>query len=238
VSAALAAHRLAAGYGGHPVVRGIDLEVDAGQVVALLGPNGVGKTTTVLALAGELAPLDGEVRIAGRASRAPLHRRARAGLALVPEERTVFAGLSTADNLRVSGCDAERALELFPELRPLLRRRAGLLSGGEQQMLTLARALARRPSILLVDELSLGLAPQVVARLLRTVRDAADEGVAVLLVEQHVRQALGIADHAYVMRRGSIVEHGTPEEIEPRLQAAYLHEGAPDHVTQPGEQAR
>jgi branched-chain amino acid transport system ATP-binding protein len=142
----------------------------------------------------------------------------------VPEERSIFGGLSTEENLRVGRGDRDSALELFPELRPLLKRPAGLLSGGEQQMLTLARALAREPTILLADELSLGLAPKVVQRLLIAVREAADEGIGVLLVEQHVKQALKVADRVYVMRRGRIVLKGTSNEVAPRLEDAYLAE--------------
>jgi branched-chain amino acid transport system ATP-binding protein len=219
----LEAKAVDAGYHGHPIVQGLDLRVDAGQVVALLGPNGAGKTTTLLTLAGELKPLGGEVWLDGRKTKAPLHIRARNGLAFVTEQRSVFSQLSTAENLRVGRCDGDRALELFPELEPLLRRRGGLLSGGEQQMLTLARALARRPRLLLADELSLGLAPLVVARLLRAVREAADEdGVGVLLVEQHVKQALRIADRVHVMRRGRIVLQGSVEDVRDRLEDAYL----------------
>src|SRR5581483_9818736 len=204
----------------------LDLAVESGEVVALLGPNGAGKTTTLLALAGELKPLSGEVVFDGKATRAGLYRRARAGLAFVTEERSVFMPLTAAENLRVGRGDKALALSLFPELEPLLGRRAGLLSGGEQQMLTLARALSRRPRCLLIDELSLGLAPLVVARLLTAVRKAADEeGVGVLLVEQHVRQALKLADRVHVLRRGRVVLAGTRDELHSRLQdveALYL----------------
>src|SRR3954464_15533088 len=177
------------------VVRGLDLRVDPGGVVALIGPNGGGKTTTLLTLSGELPPLAGEVPLNGEVTQAPLFRRARRGLGFVTEERSVFMRLSVADNLRLARARRADVLELFPELGPLMRRSAGLLSGGEQQMLALARALAREPKLLLIDELSLGLAPLVVRRLLDAVRQAATErGLGVLLVEQHVRQALQIAD--------------------------------------------
>lgn len=210
---------LAAGYGGKTVVNDVSLEVHAGEVVALLGPNGAGKTTTLLACAGVLRPVEGDLACLDGLGRASLHRRARAGLSYVTEERSVFAGMSVADNLRVAGVDAERALDLFPELRGLLRRRAGLLSGGEQQMLTLARALSRNPRLLLADELSLGLAPMIVDRLLVAVRKAADTGVAVLLVEQHSRKALAVADRAYLMRRGRIEMSGTAADMSARVSA-------------------
>ena len=214
---------LAAGYHGHPVVRDVNLEVSAGEVVALLGPNGAGKTTTLMALAGHNPALSGAVEFAGLPTRAPLHRRAAAGLAYVTEARSVFMRLTVAENLRVARCDTKWAMTLFPELEALLARTAGQLSGGEQQILTLARALARRPTLLLADELSLGLAPMVVGRLLAAVRLAAHEqGLGVLVVEQHVAQALSVADRVHAMRRGEIVLSGTPEETAPRLEEAYL----------------
>jgi branched-chain amino acid transport system ATP-binding protein len=208
------ARRLSAGYGAVAVVHDIDLCVEAGRIVVLVGPNGAGKSTTLLTLAGALRPLGGEVLVDGRPTKAPLHRRAADGLAFVPEQRSVIRELTTAENLRVAGVDSGAALELFPALEPLLRRKAGLLSGGEQQMLTLARALARNPKVLVADELSLGLAPLVVERLLETVQRAARErGIGVLLVEQHVQLALGIADEVHVMRRGELVYRGTPAEL-------------------------
>ena len=225
-SAALEARQLAVGYHGHPAVRDLDLQVVPGKVVALLGPNGAGKTTTLLALAGELPPLSGEVMFRGRRTRQPLYRRARGGLCFVTEERSVFMGLSVADNLRAGRADAGYALSMFPELKPLLKRRAGLLSGGEQQMLTLARALARRPVVLLIDELSLGLAPLIVRRMLDVVRAAATaDGVGVLVVEQHTRQVMKIADYALVLRRGRVALRGPADELTRRItdiEAAYL----------------
>jgi branched-chain amino acid transport system ATP-binding protein len=222
----LVAKDVSAGYHGHPIIHDLNVAVRAGEVTVLLGPNGAGKTTTLLTLAGDLPQLGGEVWLDGSATKAPLHRRANAGLSFVTEERSVFMRLSVAENLRVGRTDTGRALELFPELRPLLRRRAGLLSGGEQQMLSLARALARRPKLLLIDELSLGLAPLVVVRLLDAVRHAArEEGVGVLLVEQHVKQALRVADEVLVMQRGEIVLRGKTEEVKSQLddlEAAYL----------------
>jgi branched-chain amino acid transport system ATP-binding protein len=211
------ARSLSAGYDGVPAVQDLDLYVDAGEIVALLGPNGAGKTTTMLTLAGEIPPLAGEVRFEGAATTAPLHRRAKRGLAIVTEERSVFMDLSTSANLRLGRGETARALELFPELDGLLHRRAGLLSGGEQQILTMARALAGEPKLLLADELSLGLAPLIVQRILRAVREAADRNVGVLLVEQHAVQALRLADRAYVLRRGRVVLEGRAPDLLDRI---------------------
>jgi len=204
VTVLLETHGLCAGYHGAAVVRDLDLTVSAGEVVALLGSNGAGKTTTLLTLAGDLPPVSGQVVLDGSVSTAPLHRRAAGGLGLVPEERSVFMGLTAGENLRVGGVDVERVLTLFPELTSKLGTRAGLLSGGEQQMLTLGRALARDPRILLADELSLGLAPLIVDRLLAAVRESADRGVGVVLVEQHVSKVLTVADRVYLLRRGQV----------------------------------
>jgi branched-chain amino acid transport system ATP-binding protein len=216
--AVLEARKLAVGYGSQAVVRDLDITVRAGEIVALLGVNGAGKTTTVRALAGELRPVSGEVWYRGRPTSAPLHRRAKNGLRLITEERSVFMGLSVADNLRLGGQEQARCLDLFPELRALLGRRAGLLSGGEQQMLTLARALAAGPVVLLADELSLGLAPMIVERLLAAVRMAADNGTGVLLVEQHVRNALEVADRAYVLSHGEVALEGPTTELLGRVE--------------------
>ncbi|MET0726741.1 MAG: ABC transporter ATP-binding protein [Acidimicrobiales bacterium] len=207
---------LTAGYGDVPVLRSIDLHVGAGELVALLGPNGAGKTTTMLALGGVL-PSTGDVRFEDRPLTGPLHRRARRGLGLITEERAVFRQLSTRTNLALGAGGVDGALALFPELERLLGRKAGLLSGGEQQILVLARALAARPRLLLVDELSLGLAPLIVRRLLNALRQAASEGTGVLLVEQHARQALEFADRAYVLLRGAIELEGTGAELRSRL---------------------
>jgi len=218
------ARALSAGYGTVPVLRDLELEVRPGEVVALLGPNGAGKSTTLRVLSGELTPMSGEVRWLGGTGQAPLHRRARQGLAYVGE-RAVFTRLDTADNLRVGRVTTDQALALFPELEKRLRTGAGMLSGGEQQMLSLARALCRTPKLLLADELSLGLAPLVVDRLLRAVREAADHGLGALLVEQHVRKVLDIADRVYVLRRGRIVMTGTPKELRANLdeiESSYL----------------
>ena len=215
---ALEARAVSAGYGPQPVIHDIDIIVPPGEVVGLLGANGAGKTTVLLTLAGELPLLSGEVLINGTATTAPLHRRAREGLTFVTEEKSVFMGLTARDNLRVADVDSEKAIEVFPELERLLDVRAGLLSGGEQQMLTLARALSREPRVLLADELSMGLAPIVVKRLLdAVVRVARQQQTAVLLVEQHVRKALEYCDRAYVMHRGRIELSGTASEMLGRI---------------------
>ncbi len=222
---------LSAGYDRIPVVREIDLCVDAGEVVALLGPNGAGKTTTLLAISGILPSLAGSLTVLGQpvSNRFP-HRNARRGVAHVPEDRALFSGLSSRQNLRLGSRTktnhAAEAVELFPELEPLLDQRAGLLSGGEQQMLALARALVSRPKLLMVDEMSMGLAPIVVERLLPVLRSIADRtGAAVLLVEQHVHMALELADRAYVLTHGRVVLEGPAAELVRRadlLEASYL----------------
>jgi branched-chain amino acid transport system ATP-binding protein len=227
VSPLLEVTGLRAGYGNVEVVHGIDLRVDPGEVVALLGPNGAGKTTTLSTIAGELAPLGGEVHLLDCDARDPLHVRARRGLGLVTQERAVLMELTAGENLRVSRCDVDRAVELFPELEDHLDRKVGLLSGGQQQMLALARCLAREARLLLVDELSLGLAPMVVDRLLQAVRAAADGGLGVLLVEQHVHKALAPADRVLVLQRGRVGLDGSSTDLRGRveeIQAAYLQQ--------------
>ena len=224
-TAALLCTGLSAGYAKVPVVRDLDLYVQPGEVVVLLGPNGSGKTTTVLTLAGELPPIAGTVALHGRATTAPLHRRAKQGMSLLTEERSVLMKMSVVDNLRLGKGDVDRALAIFPELEPHLQRTAGLLSGGQQQMLALARALARQPRVLLADELSLGLAPLIVERLFQAVRAAADTGVAVLLVEQHVSSVLRIADRGYLLVHGEVVLSGTTAELRAqwhKVESAYL----------------
>ncbi len=208
---------LDAGYGQLALVRGLNLCVNRGEVVALLGPNGAGKTTTVLTLAGAIPALSGTIRWQGEPAAGPLHRRARRGLGLITEERSVFMRLTTLENLRLGKVDPSEALELFPELQARLKLKAGDLSGGEQQMLTMCRAIARRPALLLVDELSLGLAPLVVERLFRAVRHAADNGVAVILVEQHVERALEVADRSYVMVKGRVSIEGPADYVRENM---------------------
>jgi branched-chain amino acid transport system ATP-binding protein len=231
MTAVLGTRDMSAGYAGQPVVHDLTFDVEAGQIVCLLGPNGAGKTTTMLSLSGELPLISGEVQLDGASTKSPLHRRARAGMAYVTEERSVFKGISARDNLRVGGVEPDEAIRLFPELEKCMTTRGGLLSGGEQQMLTLARALARKPRILLADELSLGLAPLVVDRLLQAVRRAADEdGTGVVMVEQHAHKALQYADRAIVIRRGRVVLDLSGEEARRRIddvEQAYLTNAGP-----------
>jgi branched-chain amino acid transport system ATP-binding protein len=224
---------LRAGYDGATVVRALSLRVGAGEVVALLGPNGAGKTTTLRVVSGIVRPMAGTVSVLGRdAARSSPYRIARDGVAHVAEGRSVFFDLTVKEHFRLGHrgerLDAQRAYEYFPKLRELADRRAGLLSGGEQQMLALARALARSPKLLLVDELSLGLAPVVVEKLLPVVRDyATDSGAGVLLVEQHVELALDVADRGIVMSHGEIVlerDARALREDRQLLAASYLGE--------------
>jgi branched-chain amino acid transport system ATP-binding protein len=230
-NAALSAREMSAGYVGQRVIHDLTFDVRPGEVVCLLGPNGAGKTSTLLALAGELPLMGGQVLLNGIATTSKLHVRARNGMSYVTEERSVFKALTARENFRCANVDADAATELFPELKKRLNVKAGLLSGGEQQMLTLARALARGPSILLADELSLGLAPLIVERLLRAVREAADKGTAVLIVEQHARKALKYADRVLVLQRGNLEMSVSAEEALrrlPEIEDSYLTQAAPE----------
>ncbi len=228
----LSTQGLTAGYDRLPVVRDLNLRVDAGEVVCLLGPNGAGKTTTLLTLAGALPPLGGTVEVLGEPlGKARADQIARRGLAIVPEGRGLFFKLTVAEHLRLrhhrkSSVDVDGLLDTFPALRPLLSRRAGLLSGGEQQMLALAGALAADPQVVVIDEMSLGLAPIIVEQLLPVVRRIAEERHAgVLIVEQHVQAALHVADRGYVMAHGEVVAQGTALQLRQEaetLQASYL----------------
>jgi branched-chain amino acid transport system ATP-binding protein len=221
-----------AGYGPIEVVHGVSLEVPAGSVLALLGPNGGGKTTLLNVCAGTLAPSGGEVRFEGKTvTRLSAGARARQGICTVPEGRGVFPNLTVRENLLMAtqiGVSMDRIEELtfaqFPQLSVRSKQLAGTLSGGEQQMLALARAFATDPKLLLLDELSMGLAPMVVTQLYDKVRELASAGLSILLVEQFARTALPIADAAAVVLQGIIARQGSPSEIEEALSATYLGE--------------
>jgi branched-chain amino acid transport system ATP-binding protein len=221
--------------GGKEVLHRVSLDVPPGEVTALLGPNGAGKSSLVLAVAGVLRPTAGRILLAGKelGRRAPEKIRA-AGVAVVPEGRRLLPDLTVEDNLRVatyslSRADAKsgvaHALELFPELEKRWKIQARSLSGGEQQMVVLAQAIVSRPSVMLVDELSLGLAPVVVKRLVPTLESIAASGVGVLLIEQFAHVALGLAQTAYLIEGGRIRYHGTAKELQENpdlLHSAYL----------------
>ena len=208
---------LSAGYGAAPVISDLNLHVDAGEVVAMLGRNGAGKTTTLMAIGGFVKRSAGDITIDGNAMGGPPHRRMRGLVGLVLEGRSVFPPLTTAQNLKVGGVAVADALQLFPELEARLNVRGGNLSGGEQQMLSLARAMCRRPRVLLLDELSFGLAPVICERLFSRVRQfAADHGIAVVLVEQHLHYAAQVADRAVVMSQGRIALELPSSELASR----------------------
>jgi branched-chain amino acid transport system ATP-binding protein len=219
-----------AGYGPIEVVHGVSLVVPAGSVVALLGPNGGGKTTLLNVCAGTLAPMSGEVRFdGGPVTSVSADGRARRGICTIPEGRGIFPNLTVRENLLMAtqvgvpmGQIEDVAFAQFPRLNSKRKQLAGTLSGGEQQMLALARAFATNPTVLLLDELSLGLAPIVVAELYEKVRELASEGLSILLVEQFARTALPIADAAAVVLQGVIAHQGSPAEMEEALSASYL----------------
>jgi branched-chain amino acid transport system ATP-binding protein len=227
---------LTGGRGATVVFRDLDLDVPAGTVLALLGPNGAGKSTLLLTIAGLLPARSGRVLVAGEALRSgnPV-AASRAGVVLVPDDRSLFTTLTVEENLAVArrrgGPEPRELLDLFPALERRWRLPAGALSGGEQQMLAMARALIQQPRVLLVDEMSMGLAPLVVETLFATVRQIArDHGAAIVLVEQHVKLALGVADEAAVLNRGTVVLRGPAAELAQdvtRLERAYLGELEP-----------
>ena len=243
---------LRTGYDGIPVVFGIDLEINAGEVVALLGSNGAGKTTTLRAISGLIGTMDGEIVFDGdRIDGWPAERIARAGLLHVPEGRGIFPTLSVRDTLQLAaamaGGDAssriEDALQIFPRLRERADQTAGTLSGGEQQMLALSRGLIAQPKLLMVDEMSQGLAPRLVAELFDRIDAFGERGIAVLLVEQFVGQALAIAERAYVLEKGEISFSGPASKLAKDadfVRSSYLGDskGAEttkrdDHFTEP-----
>ena len=208
---------LTAGYGAAPVISELNLRVDAGEVVAMLGRNGAGKTTTLMAIGGFVKRSAGVVTVNGNAVSGAPHHRMRGLVGLVLEGRSVFPPMTTAQYLKVGGVGVADAVRLFPELEPRLNVRAGNLSGGEQQMLSLARAMCRRPRVLLLDELSFGLAPVICERLFSRVREfAADHGIAVVLVEQHLHYAAQVADRAVVMSQGRIALELPASELTSR----------------------
>ncbi len=227
---ALVMDHVTAGYAGVPVLRDLSLAVGAGEVVVLLGSNGAGKTTTLLTASGVLQPSAGEVSVLGKTVRPGRPWLvARSGVAHIPDDRGVFFGLTARENLSLGSVrnsePVEKALSYFPNLERLLDRPAGVLSGGELQMLSLARALASSPRLLMIDEMSHGLAPIIVDQLLPIVRKVADEGMAVLLVEQYVDAALRIADRGYVLTRGEVTSSGTAAELASsaaEIEASYL----------------
>ncbi len=222
------------GYGNVPVLQSLDLELPVGKVVALLGANGAGKTTTMRTIMGFLRPWAGEITFDGRSiAGLPTERIVRRGLALVPERRELFAQMTVSDNLEMGAYtrrdrqgvreDIERAHGYFPILRSRMSQLAGSLSGGEQQMLAIARALMARPRVLLLDEPSLGLSPLIVEEIFSIIARLNGEGLAILLVEQNAAMALTIADYVYLLEHGRIVYEGPPEEFaEEDVAVAYL----------------
>jgi branched-chain amino acid transport system ATP-binding protein len=225
--------QLVTGYGAEPVLHGIDLQVRRGEMVALLGANGAGKSTLMRALAGLQRPVQGGIHFEGAdLTRLPAEAIVARGLVLVPEGRQVFGELSVLDNIRLGAfldprdmeVRVEQMLQRFPRLRERLHQRAGLLSGGEQQMLAVARGLMSRPRILLLDEPSLGLAPKVIAELFDALDRLRQEGMTILLVDQMAALALSLADRAYVIEGGRVVAQGSAAEIaaDEALTQAYL----------------
>jgi ABC-type branched-subunit amino acid transport system ATPase component len=230
----LAVGNLHAGYGSVGVLKAVGIEVGAGEMVALLGANGAGKSTTMKALSGLLRPVSGAIALGDEAiERLSTHEIARLGLALVPEGRQVFPELSVLDNIRIGAfrrgkgdysAEIETLLGRFPRLRERLHVRAGLLSGGEQQMLAVARGLMAKPRILLLDEPSLGLAPAMIEELFSVLADLRDEGITILLVDQMAALTLAVADRGYVLEQGQVVRADTADALrgDPALEAAYL----------------
>jgi branched-chain amino acid transport system ATP-binding protein len=235
----LALERLRVAYGGIQAVKGIDLEVAPGELVCLIGANGAGKTTTLKGITGLQPIKSGTIRYAGEdITGRPSFQLVRKGLAMVPEGRGVFGALTIEENLAMGAyarsdraqirSDAERVFELFPRLKERSRQTAGTLSGGEQQMLAMARALMSRPKLLLLDEPSMGLAPLMVQKVFETVLAISSEGVTILLIEQNAKLALEVASRGYVMESGEITLHGEAAKLlsDPKVRAAYLGEAA------------
>ena len=226
-------------YGGIQAVKGIDLELYSGELVCLIGANGAGKTTTLNAIAGVLPVAGGNIHYGGdRMNTVPAHKRLRRGVALVPEGRGIFTRLTVEENLRMGAytrndkaaidADLEREYSMLPRVKERLYQVAGTLSGGEQQMVAIGRALLSRPRLLLLDEPSMGLAPLVVEKIFEVVQSVAKEGVTILLVEQNANLALEFAQRGYVMESGKITLTGTGAALlaDPKVRAAYLGEAA------------
>ncbi len=224
-------------YGAIEAVKGIDLELAAGELVSLIGANGAGKTTTLNAIAGTVGISAGELLYDGkRIEKLPAHKRLRQGLALVPEGRGIFTRLTVEENLRMGAycrrdsdaieADMERVFAMLPRVKERLQQVAGTLSGGEQQMVAIGRALLSRPKLLLLDEPSMGLAPLVVEKIFEVIRSVAAEGVTILLVEQNANLALEFSQRAYVMESGKITLTGSGADLlaDPKVRAAYLGE--------------
>ena len=237
MSALLSVSQLAVSYGGIRAVKGIDLEVHRGEMVCIVGANGAGKTTTIKAIAGLVPRAGGEISYDGAPTAgARAFELVRRGLALVPEGRGVFGQLTVAENLAMGAytrddtdgidADRERMLELFPRLKERFTQSAGTLSGGEQQMLAIARALMSRPRLLLLDEPSMGLAPLIVEKIFEIIAGVARDGVTILLVEQNALLALEVCQRAYVMESGLITLSGAAADLldNPQVRAAYLGE--------------
>jgi branched-chain amino acid transport system ATP-binding protein len=230
----LSVENLKSGYGRVEALHGVSLQVEAGEIVTLIGANGAGKTTLLHAISGIQPITSGSIRFQGTPfERLPAHVRVALGIAQVPEGRQLFAPLSVKDNLRLGAwsrsdkdldADMRRVCELFPMLTSLWERPAGALSGGQQQMLAIGRALMARPRLLLLDEPSMGLAPNLIDQLLAAIRALKDDGLTILLVEQNARAALAIADRAYVLETGRVTLHGTAAQIQAdaRVREAYL----------------
>jgi len=221
-------------YGNIRILKGVDLQVPEGSIVTLIGANGAGKTTTLRTITGALVPRSGRITFKGEDIIGwPLHKVARIGISMIPEGRAIFKKLTVEENLEMGALnrkdnevkqDKERVMDRFPILRERLTQQAGNLSGGEQQMLAIARALMARPKLLLLDEPSMGLAPQIVADVFRVIKEINDQGTTVLLVEQNARQALKVAHYGYVMETGRIVLSGTAAALaqDPKVIEAYL----------------
>ena len=222
-------------YGAIRALKGISFHADAGEIVALLGANGAGKTTTQKTVSGMLRPSQGEIRFEGeRIDGIPAHQLVSLGICHVPEGRHVFPRMTVEENLEIGAFrfktidrgDIDKVLDLFPRLRERFHQQAGTLSGGEQQMVAIGRALMGRPRLLLLDEPSMGLAPIIVQQIFQIIREINDTGVTVLLVEQNAAQALALANRGYVLQTGELVLEGTGSELlaDPRIRAAYLGE--------------